>query len=494
MELSKKQRILEILETLVEAIKYIENNINSDYKFMSELSLQAITSIINVLENSKRVDSKLYKLSKKVYNNVINIDQQCNAHVGEICNKTIIALEQIIQILNEQNNKKIDIVFMPYNASMWNSMESVWKAAYNDEKCNCYVVPIPYYKLVSEGNGSVTQIFTYEGDMMPKYVPIIDYRKFNLKKLKPDIIYVHNQYDEYNNATRIKSDYFSYNLKKYTDMLVYITYGILGTYPVSFYKKYYSFIATRDFDKIIVQSPIFGLIAEKGGVEKERLMALGSPKFDALIDSLKNKKSNELFTSKFKGKTVFLWTTNLMKIINGKDQVINEIEEVFKLIENNEYYGLIYRPHPLEFEYVKSKAPECFERYKNLLNSVNDSNNIVVDTSPSYYESFEISDALITDRSSVLIEYMATGKPVLIYDIDLKRKYYNEKVFDIFSNYIVGEEDMTVQKFINMVENKEDKNKQKRLNALQSVLANLDGTSGEKIHSSIKSIVEGEYF
>ncbi len=486
MKINKKQQVIELLDTLIEAITYINKNINSDYKFMSEISLQAINSVISVLKNSEKCDVKLYELSNIVHRNIINIDKNLVTNISNICDETITTLEEMRNLIKYQVNKKTNIVFMPYNASMWNSLESIWKVANNDETCNCYVVPIPYYKLVSTSDGDTNAIFTYEGNMLPKYVPIVDYKNFDLQDLNPNIIYVHNQYDDCNNATRVESKFFSYNLKKYTDMLVYVTYGILGTYPVSFYKSFYSFIGTRDFDKVIVQSPAFELIAEYSGVDKSKLLSLGSPKFDALVNSLENQQVSEYYINKFKDKTVLLWTTNLMKVINGRDNVLDEIEEVFKLIENNSKYGLIYRPHPLELIYIKSKAPECFERYNNLLNYAKIIPNIVIDTTPSYYEAFKISDALISDRSSVLIEYMATGKPVLIYDIGLKREYYNDNVFDIFANYIVGEDDMTIHKFIELVINKKDNNKQKRLDALKSVIVNADGSCGEKIHNNIK--------
>ena len=36
------------------------------------------------------------------------------------------------------------VVFMPYKASMWDSLESVWMAADKDERCEALVVPITY--------------------------------------------------------------------------------------------------------------------------------------------------------------------------------------------------------------------------------------------------------------------------------------------------------------------------------------------------------------
>ena len=118
--------------------------------------------------------------------------------------------------------------------------------------------------------------------------------------------------------------------------------------------------------------------------------------------------------------------------------------------------ALIYRPHPLELSYVKSKAPECFDRYMSLLKDFEKFENLELDMSPSYYESFKISDALIADTSSLILEYIATDKPILIYDKYIKRKDYSDKIFDMFTNYVVGEEDMTVEKFIDLVVNKKD--------------------------------------
>ncbi len=494
MKINKKQQMLELLETLIEGLTYIKNNVDSDYTFMSEISLQAIVSIKNVLNNAKKCDEQLNRLSVEVYNNIIGIHENHIENKILACDETIVYLFEMIKIIQEKDNKKLDIVFMPYNAFMWNSLESVWKAASEDENCNCYVVPIPYFKLISKENGDIEAILTYEGNLLPDYVPVIDYREFDLESLKPDIIYVHNQYDEHNNATQVASEYFSYNLKKHTDMLVYITYGILGTYPISFYIDFYNFIASRSFDRVVVQSPSFEVIAEASGLEKEKILPLGSPKFDALVNSLEKQEISQYYRDKFKDKTVFLWTTNLMKVINGRHEVLDEIEEVFELIKNNQQYGLIYRPHPLELTYVKSKAPECYERYSQLLESSKYTQNIVIDNTPSYYEAFKVSDALITDRSSVLIEYMATGKPVLIYDIDLVKEYYNENIFDIFANYIVGEDGMTVEKFIDLVLSKNDKQKQRRLEALHTVIANLDGSCGEKVHNIIKKDIIENYF
>ena len=49
--------------------------------------------------------------------------------------------KQIRKLIDEQISGKKEIVFLPYKASMWDSMESVWKAAAEDDECEVYVVP-----------------------------------------------------------------------------------------------------------------------------------------------------------------------------------------------------------------------------------------------------------------------------------------------------------------------------------------------------------------
>ncbi len=44
-----------------------------------------------------------------------------------------------------------EMVFLPYKASMWDSLESVWQAAEKDPDCDAYVVPIPYYDKNPDG-------------------------------------------------------------------------------------------------------------------------------------------------------------------------------------------------------------------------------------------------------------------------------------------------------------------------------------------------------
>ena len=65
-----------------------------------------------------------------------------------------------------------EMVFLPYKASMWDSMESIWRAAEKDEHTVAYVIPIPYYDRNPDGSLGAMH---YEGSQYPAYVPVIQY-------------------------------------------------------------------------------------------------------------------------------------------------------------------------------------------------------------------------------------------------------------------------------------------------------------------------------
>ena len=92
------------------------------------------------------------------------------------------------------------VVFMPYKASMWDSLESIWMAADKDERCEALVVPITYYELDNNKN-PIKKV--NEKNLFPKYVNVVNDEEYDLENDLPDIIYIHNPYDEFNKINEI---------------------------------------------------------------------------------------------------------------------------------------------------------------------------------------------------------------------------------------------------------------------------------------------------
>ena len=111
--------------------------------------------------------------------------------------------QKLIKVTNSVKNDiliKKEAIFLPYKASMWDSLESVWKAADADPNCNAYVIPIPYFD--KNPDGSFREMH-YEGNQYPNYVPITKYEDYDFENRRPDMIYIHNPYDSMNFVTSV---------------------------------------------------------------------------------------------------------------------------------------------------------------------------------------------------------------------------------------------------------------------------------------------------
>jgi hypothetical protein len=114
-----------------------------------------------------------------------------------------------------------EALFLPYKASMWDSLESIYLAAKEDPNWDALVMPIPYY---DKKDGKLTEKH-WEIDY-PKGIPLIDFNKYNIEERHPDIIFIHNPYDGYNIVTSVDPDFYSERLRNLTDCLVYVPYFV----------------------------------------------------------------------------------------------------------------------------------------------------------------------------------------------------------------------------------------------------------------------------
>ncbi len=136
-------------------------------------------------------------------------------------------MEEIFKKLAESIKQEVfnrrEVVFMPFRACYWETMEPVWKEAL-EQGCDVSVVPIPYYE--KDAIGKMTDIH-YEGDRLPEYVPVTDYETYDFEGRHPDVIVIQNPYDECNYTISVPPAFYSRNLRLYTEQLVYIPYFVM---------------------------------------------------------------------------------------------------------------------------------------------------------------------------------------------------------------------------------------------------------------------------
>lgn len=357
--------------------------------------------------------------------------------------------QKLIRITNSLKNDipvRKEVVFLPYKASMWDSLESVWRAADEDVDCDAYVIPIPYYD--KNPDGSFREMH-YEAEQYPDDVPVTRYDKYDFAEHRPDVIYIHNAYDHWNLVTSVHPDFFSEKLKRYTEKLVYIPYFVLdeidpdNEQAVENMKHFCFMPGIINADQVIVQSEDMKKIyvneylkaAKEHGLQgrhldrtylDQKFLGLGSPKYDRICATAKEDFDIPQEWLKVIEKTdgsrkkIILYNTGIAALLTHNEKWVDKIENVLTVFrENKDEIALLWRPHPLIESTMRSMRPEVLQKYTQMKEQYLAEGWGIYDETADVDRAVVISDAYYGDGSSVVQLYQQTGKPIMIQNVEI---------------------------------------------------------------------------
>lgn len=259
----------------------------------------------------------------------------------------------------------------------------------------------------------------YEGDLLPEYVPVIHYDEYDFEECRPDIVFIHNPYDDGNFVTSIDPGFYSGELKKHTDLLVYVPYFLFPKQPE---EHLINNPVLDNADCIIVQNEptraayIKALDKrDKNRQLKEHILVLGSPKTDKIHDiCLNGIEIPEQWKIQAKGKIRLFLNTNVSLILNNNDRFIENLSRAFKIFQRRGDVFVIWREHPLTFETLNSMRPGLLEAYNKLRSIFLRSGLGVLDANAEAYQAISFSDCYFGAGGSLTPIYAATGKPMMV--------------------------------------------------------------------------------
>lgn len=415
------QSAMEELKKLIIAQKYEEL-----LEFLSDCQSAAI-AVGNTIDEAEKKETRavelLAELCEMMYQcSMANLDSD-KIDICEQMKEMLFQIEEEIQ--NGIKEQKL-VVFLPYKASMWDSLESVWKAADEDDECISLVMPIPYFS--KNQDGTLGEMH-YEGNEFPEYVPITDWQQFSLQNEHPDMIFIHNPYDQCNIVTTIHPMFYSSKIHEYTDKLVYIPYFVhLNEKVDEIYCVQpgiiYADVVVLQSEKVRQQYlqyfeealPQLVQLKGKKAIE-DKFQALGSPKFDAgsLNTSEIPVEWQEMIGDT--NKKVLLFNTHLKGLMKeNSSQFLKKLEWVFRFFEERKDVVLLWRPHPLSLDTARSMNPEAVEPYLELVKMYQESGIGIYDDTPDLHRAVNLADAYYGDASSVMELFKQQGKPIMIMD------------------------------------------------------------------------------
>jgi len=424
-----KKRLLSIMDTMDEAHTIIEEQVkkkdfDTAHQILADCQACAIevgTTIEQYEGEGKGTVHILEEYCEAVYQFSQSMYSEANADksVKELQKLLYEAISSLKYNIRED---KLEVVFLPDKASVWDSLESVWMAARDDAECNVHVIPIPYFDRNPDRTFGEMH---YEGGQFPDYVPITDWQEYKLEQQHPDVIYFVNPYDGHNLATSVHPYFYSEKLRTFTDCLVYIPYYCSGGSQA---EQFYNQPAYYRTDKIIAQSP--QLIKYFSPNVHPKIAALGSPKFDRVLNYKQEKGQVYDDWRKIAGdRPVIMYNTSISSVLRYDMQAIMKIKSIFDLVKNMNDVVLLWRPHPLIKSVLKSMRPELLKEFSELEQEFIDSKIGIYDDTSDITASVAFCNAYIGEETSSVVHLFGVlGKPVFLLNMNITEQTEGEKL------------------------------------------------------------------
>jgi len=295
------------------------------------------------------------------------------------------------------------------------------------------------------------------------------------------VIFTFNPYDNTNYITSVHPDYYCNLIKDYTGCLVYIPYATSGKNIVN-YESFCKVPGNVYANKVFIESDFVRdfyikcfeeAYKDNYGNAKEKFIALGSPKYDKVINTKRDDYALPDEWRKLTGdKKIVLYNTSVESVVDAKhttEQFLEKLRSVFETFKKRDDLLLWYRPHPLTAASFKTMRRSLYDEYTQLIEEYINGAFGIYDDTADLHRAIAWSDMHYGDDNSVVQMYMVTGKPIIIQDYLSKLNPWSS--LDEQSGDIITEKE------------------QPPICLDDDFAYNLDGTCGEKIWEYVKKKV-----
>ena len=287
------------------------------------------------------------------------------------------------KIIEIHGSSDFVIAFLPYKRSMWNSMESVYSEC-RAAGAKVYCIPLPYYRM--KGRKVIDKpdydIAYFDGAQDIFYLPLLDL----------DYLVIHYPYNGNNTVTNMYPEYYTENLRQY-GKVIYIPYtcssGRQFRVQPGIANIDYAFLPSESDAELFIKE-----WAEMGVDFTGRVFGYGSPKMDAI--------------QKCPEGTATLVLNSLAPFLRAPFDKLFQYKAVI-LEELGAGRQVIFRPHPLLAQTIKSLRPDTELSYRDFISWLHE-HNVELDDSEELESTLSRAGYLISDWSSVLEMWISTGR------------------------------------------------------------------------------------
>lgn len=354
---------------------------------------------MGMLDHKKPSSPKLKKAARAVYHRVTDgprnkwLDMRVNWYLSRAGKRYT-------------KGAKIKVAFLAQMPEVWDKEIDICETMMKNDRFQVDVIVIPSYdgakkELCKEYDNP------YFFEKYPDAIKAYEHGTwFEIKEGQYDYVFYQRPYDQY-----LPNQYKSSEVVKLAKCC-YVPYAFNGADVFSnlianksfFRNMYFVFCDSDDTAKKINSQ--FHSNTEK---QTHHIENLGYP---ALIPYFSVHPSNKY--------TQFLWTPRWSYDSESGHSHFLEYKDVLNAFKkNNTDVEVIFRPHPLLFDELINKRLMERSEINSYLKQL-DQLSIKYDKGSPIFDTFQNTDVLITDYSSIIIEFFITGRPIIYCDSDLK--------------------------------------------------------------------------
>lgn len=429
---------------------------------------------------------------------IISVDQDYNESVVELLvyfseilacfdkdkSKTdlLAGLESLRAVVN-QNKKKIKIAFIVHEYSLWPSFQSIWESC--GESIDKEIVFV--YSLDRALTKSETERYVEPYRNEGYAVKTMD--EYSIQEEKPDVIFYMKPYRGFRGCP---SPYYITDAKKTTPYTVFVSYCLDVQGGKELENYFYGMPFFYHVWKIIGYSKYYlNKMIEKGYRNAENVVLIGHPKFDAAYLLTQRKQFiHSQWQKKIQARKVVLWNTHFSVTAGkGVGTYFRWKDIVIDYFRKHKDMVLLWRPHPLFWEQIIKEPGINNEAYHAYIHELEQEDNIIIDKSGDYRYAFCMSDALISDAATFLVEYAASSKPIL-YTV----KHDGEQVCckDYLAGIRIAEQTEDMIGFLEDIRNNNicDEDCKRSFEMFEHIFGKCDGKIGERILQYVINAVD----
>jgi tetratricopeptide (TPR) repeat protein len=301
--------------------------------------------------------------------------------------------------------EKRHVVFVVQHAPQWTSLATVVAAFRADATWRTTVVALPYHHPYLPKPEDRTAIFSF---LEQERVPYVRWDEFSLREGCADVIFLQNPYD----VTR-PAGWKTEDVLRVAPRIGYVPYGIEIGGTAENARNQFAMPLHRSAWAIFARSEEHRRqFARLCPVGASHVTVTGHPKFD-LLSGLDAHADPEL-AAFAAGRPLVLWNPqfDIRPDGGGYSTFLDWWKVMPEEFARHPNIAFVIRPHPLFFSTLISRRILSEAQIAEFKRQCSDAGNVIFDQRPSYLPVFASAAAMISDGSSFLIEFGATGKPI----------------------------------------------------------------------------------